>query len=40
MASEYQQTTEKEIQDRVRSKYRTTIAQLKALNFEELCFVE
>jgi hypothetical protein len=29
---------EKDIQDRVRSKYRVSIAELKALNFEELCF--
>ncbi|HEX2998407.1 MAG TPA: hypothetical protein VHP14_26515 [Anaerolineales bacterium] len=40
MASEYQQTMEKEIQDRVRSKYSTAIAQLKAFHFEELCFME
>lgn len=38
MASEYQQTTDIEIQDRVRSKYRASIDGLKALNFQELCF--
>ena len=39
MASEYQQTTEKKIQDRVRSKYKVNIDQLKALHFEEFCFI-
>jgi hypothetical protein len=38
MASQYQQTTDKDIQDRVRSKYRGSIGQLKMLNFEEFCF--
>ncbi len=38
MASDYQQTTEQEIQARVRSRYRTQIDEIQALNFEELCF--
>ena len=38
MASQYQPTTDKEIQDRVRAKYRGSIGQLKMLNFEEFCF--
>ena len=38
MAIEYQQATDKEMQDRVRQKYKATIHKLKFLNFEELCF--
>ena len=38
MASQYQPTTDKEIQDRVRAKYRGSIGQIKMLNFEEFCF--
>jgi hypothetical protein len=38
MASQYHQITDNGIQDRVRSKYRASIDQLKALNFQELCF--
>ena len=38
MASQYHQTTDKDIQDPVRSKYRGSIGQLKMLNFEEFCF--
>lgn len=38
MASEYHPITDKEIQDKVRVKYRASIQTLKLLNFEELCF--
>jgi len=38
MASEYRQTADKEIQDKVRVKYRASIQTLKLLNFEDLCF--
>jgi hypothetical protein len=38
MAIEYQQATQKEMQDRVRHKYQVSIDKLKALNFEELRF--
>src|SRR5512147_3100695 len=38
MASQYQQIIDSTIQDRVRSRYRASFEQLKALNFEELCF--
>lgn len=38
MASEYQQTTDVEIQDRVRTRYRDSIDQLKTLGFAEMCF--
>ena len=37
MAVIYEVATQKEIQDRVRYKYRDIIARLNALNFEELC---
>src|ERR1051325_2849130 len=38
MASQYHQTSQKEIQDQVRFKYKASIYKLKLLNFEELCF--
>jgi hypothetical protein len=38
MSIQYQQTTDKEIHDRVRQRRQTAIYELKQLNFEEYSF--
>jgi hypothetical protein len=40
MTIEYRQITEQEIRERVRNRYEKNIGELKALHFEELCFME